>query len=130
MLSEEQQEAASYIRRWLWARFVNLVPDGIPQRTVTLHEAPDDVPADYHVLEVLQRIAAAAAKAERERACEAIREACGMCNGQGYTETSHAAHGCGGDESLCASGCPVEQLEQVGCEYCGRPIEAIRAESE
>lgn len=64
---------------------------------------------------------------ERERCCEAIKNACSMCDGKGYTETSHAAHGCGGDEAMCASGCPVEQIEQEGCEYCGRPIAAIRA---
>ena len=69
----------------------------------------------------------AAEAAERERCIEAIREACGMCGGKGYTETSHAAHGCGGDESMCASGCPVEQIEQEECEYCGRPIDAIRS---
>ena len=43
---------------------------------------------------------------ERERCCEVIRKACGMCEGKGYVEAPDGERG--------------------GCEYCGRPIAAIR----
>lgn len=57
-----------------------------------------------------------------------IRAACSMCNGTGSVQgPSEMDHDCGGDDRLCAVRCPVEtpgEIEQ--CEYCGRPIEALR----
>ena len=52
----------------------------------------------------LQSEAIAAAEAMREACCAAIRHECGPCNGTGHAEGIH----------------------EYECEYCGRPISAIR----
>lgn len=68
-------------------------------------------------------------KAIVEAACAAIREACSQCeNGNVVTDSVEYGHACGGDDRKCATACPVEvQVQDVTeCEYCGRPIAAIR----
>lgn len=84
--------------------------------------------------ERLARLASAFAAFERDvlmLGAERIRVQCGPCEGRGYNPESHteAQHGCGGDDRLCATRCPmpVEVLESIECEYCGRPIAALRA---
>ena len=65
-----------------------------------------------------------------EAAIKAVQEACSVCNGVGYVIESYteSEHGCGGDERKCQEICPVpvEAQRQIQCEYCGRPIEALR----
>ena len=66
-----------------------------------------------------------------EKACRAVRENCEQCSGTGIEPGSGgsvADHGCGGDEKLCVSLCPVErQVEPDECQYCGIPLKMIRA---
>lgn len=75
-------------------------------------------------------LASAVAK-EREADCKAIQDSCSACNGKGFIEGIKIipGHGCGGDEQLCQSTCPIPIPEpsQEPCEYCGRPIAAIRS---
>lgn len=58
------------------------------------------------ILAALREYGDQRAREEREDCCTAIRAACGMCEGSGYADGS-------GDSE---------------CEYCGRPIAAIRAQ--
>lgn len=60
-----------------------------------------------------------------ERAATAIQDACTMCDGLGYVETVGSAHApdCDGG---CRN-CPVPVQDREGCEYCGRPMAAVRA---
>lgn len=67
------------------------------------------VDSEFHVEIIAKAILAAereAAEREREACCAAIRDACPMCDDGHFLED------------------PSGQTE---CEYCGRPIHAIRA---
>lgn len=66
-----------------------------------------------------------AVAAEMERCCKAIQDACGPCGGAGCTTES--GHDCDGTEASCQKNCPVPV--PVPCEFCGRPIDAIRSRS-
>lgn len=67
-----------------------------------------------------------AARDAYEDAESAIRAACEPCGGTGGERTSRAAHApyCSGE---CDGNCPVEVEDWEECQYCGRPIAAIRA---
>ena len=71
-----------------------------------------------------------ATEAMREECCKAIRENCTACSGAGFVveEYTESEHGCNGDERECQTTCPVPVAaqRQIECEYCGRPIAAIR----
>lgn len=66
-----------------------------------------------------------------QQAQQAIRAACGMCDGHGYTIGTgiESGHDCDGTDAMCSQRCPVPIPVEVQepCEYCGRPIAAIQA---
>jgi len=62
-----------------------------------------------------------------ERAARAIQVACSMCGGQGWTAETGSEHHPRCDGSCSQGLCPVPVPIQEQCEYCGRPIEAIRS---
>ena len=70
---------------------------------------------------------AAAVAQEREENCRAIRAACGPCGGSGAVGGTGSGHGCDGTAENCAETCPVPVPDAQECEYCGRPIAAIRS---
>ena len=60
---------------------------------------------------------------------QTVRITCRACEGDGWVVV--AAHGCGGDDRLCARICPVPEQEQ--CEVCqgnGYIEEEIEGEEE
>lgn len=73
----------------------------------------------------IQPLLAAFAKEVREDCELEIRAACSMCDGTGVVTTTGSAHA--GDCDGSCRNCPVPVEEQEQCEYCGRPIDAIRA---
>lgn len=93
------------------------------------HEAANYVSTKInaaHAEAVEKRVKEAVAQ-EREQNCEAIRAACSMCNGTGMVVVMTSEHACGGDEGKCLTMCPIPGQAQQDCEYCGRPIQAIRS---
>lgn len=68
-----------------------------------------------------------------QEAARAVRSACGACNGTGYAEPPREERRVTRDMAIDAENPEMEGLiyshadEGTECEYCGRPMSAIRA---
>ncbi len=62
---------------------------------------------------------------ERERCAVAIKAACGACEGKGYVEAIGTGYARNPDDPH-GDPLPAPERERFECEYCGRPIAAIR----
>lgn len=93
----------------------------VTEQEKSLAENLADAISKAHESAVAETVKEAVEKCEK-----IIRDACTMCSGTGQVGGSTSGHGCGGNERKCAGTCPVEVEGWIDCEYCGRPIDAIR----
>lgn len=74
-----------------------------------------------------QRMIRKACAAERERCCAIIREHCAACGGSGIGEVTFGVVPDVNPADPDGEPIAVPVTEATECEYCGRPIAAIRA---
>lgn len=75
------------------------------------HQLP---PKREAILEKMVSFTREIQQAERERCLQAVRTFCEACGGTGYGQVRYDSHG--------------NFIDGYECEYCGRPIAAIRQE--